>query len=602
MGKRSNRQRTSSLVQEKPESTACEIARLPVGHLRLSARARHATAKFKDIGRLFNSWASGGQTQWRPAVHRELDFVLGQLEKVLTHTGFKYWDEFSRSRPQPGDLEGGSSLYFMSPSLRRLKPAVAEEHLGQLHLKVRSINALECSGVYTIGQLIERSEKGLTHLACMGKGSTTDVRTALEALASSVDHHGDVDWIHYAGIRGFAILPTLLRPDWSPPNFVEYLPGVLDAVTRIQYNRRDSQIIRNRFLKKQYDRSTFRNLGSRFSRTRQRIGMVEEDFVKMLRRVIWLCDYRACLFRFRSEYLAPLRALAARLDSEGVRKFSSAEWRQLFTHNNSRFSMRSALTEKFRPRTGNKRRWLLALCWPDLLRECWGMRQSKLKGQERILLETLGFRADGHLKHRFVVADQRSAAFQSSIEEVRRLLTLVHPDGLTLRRLATKLRSKFGRNAPTIDECLQIVNSLSYVELKGRGIYRAKLEALRRITDKCERVLRAEGRPLHFYEIRSRAAIVSPNYSCPKMLGVDSRFVPIGGSGYWALAQWRIETGTIADVAAKVMAGQTRPLTKYEVFDLVRRRRPCLETSVASSLYNDRRFRKVGLSTWLLTK
>ncbi len=578
------------------------FAALPVGHLGLSRRGTRATVSFKNLGQLANSWIHEDKFGWAPAVTRELDFVLGALVNTLKADGVNGWDKFRRSRRLSSDAAGYFSIYFMSPSLMRMTTVAGSRHLSELHFKVRTINALEKNRIFTIERLIERAREGIEHFSAAGKTTVEDITAALGALTLSLEKNGNIDWIRYAATRGFEILPKSPRSSWSGQLFVRELPSVLKMIMRLNYKPRFSSALKQLFL----NGSTFDELSEHFERSRQRFCTIGENFIKMLRRLVWLNDYRGCRFRVSSEYLEPLRHLAAKLELEGLRRFSSEEWREMFTDKYPSFSLHRDAIERFRPASMNRsRRHLLALRWPEILQQAWHLKRDEILGQERLLLEILGFRIDSRVKKRAsiqLLRNERSMALRSSGTEVERILTFVYPNGLALKALVAELRKKFGQNALGQAECADLIRTLPKVESGPKKIYRIKLQHLKHKNDRCARVLEDEGRVLHYREIFSRAAVSTKTAGGLRVniMANDSRFVAVGRSGYWGLAEWKIETGRIADAAANVMSTREGALSETEIFDLVRSRRPCAKGSISSMLKADSRFRRVSPLTWKL--
>lgn len=578
------------------------FAALPVGHLALSRRSVRATASFKNIGQLATSWIQGDKLGWTPAVSRELDFVLESLANTLKADGLNGWDKFRRSRRFSSDAAGYFSIYFMSPALMRMNTDAGSKHLSELHLKIRTINALEKNRIYTVERLIERAREGIGHFSAAGKTTVEDITAALEALTLSLEKNGNIDWIRYAVARGFEILPKSPQSSWSGQLFVRDLPSVLKTIMELSYKPRFSRALEQLFL----NGSTFDELSEHFERSRQRFCTIGENFIKMLRRLVWLNDYRGCRFRVSFEYLEPLRHLASKLESEGLRRFSSEEWRKMFTDKYPNFSLHHDAIERFRPASMNRsRRYLLALRWPDILQQAWDLKRDEVLGQERLLLEILGFRIDSRVKNRAsiqLLRNERSMALRSSGTEVERILTFVYPNGLALKAIVAELRKKFGQNAPGQTECADLMRTLPKVELGPKKIYRIKLQHLKHKNDRCARVLGDEGRILHYREIFSRAAVSTKTAGGLRVniMANDSRFVPVSRSGYWGLAEWKIETGSIADAAAKVMSTRKGALSEMKIFDLIRSRRPCAKGSISSMLNADSRFRRVKPLTWEL--
>jgi len=81
-------------------------------------------------------------------------------------------------------------------------------------------------------------------------------------------------------------------------------------------------------------------------------------------------------------------------------------------------------------------------------------------------------------------------------------------------------------------------------------------------------------------------------------LSDDARFACIGRIGLWGLSKWNFETGTIADVSAKLLRECNRPMTEEELYPLIIARRPVKQHSIASLLRDDGRFRRTAPRMW----
>jgi len=303
----------------------------------------------------------------------------------------------------------------------------------------------------------------------------------------------------------------------------------------------------------------------------------------------------------------PLRAMAVRLEEEGIRAFSASEWERFFTYPGCKFTLpRAQLGQLPTTRVEQRLDHLLTLRWESLLREVWGVTRSEVSNVERLLLQILGFQlevraiASGPI---VLLRNKRAAAINSCAKEVVRILRVDYPNGATVDFLVSQLKKKFGRSAPTFNECVEILGSQPALECTPNGIYRARLTSLGH-ANRIERFLRDEGKILHHREIvRKEGAIpgAKTSKSIRRLLSYDPRFVPLGRSGFWGLAEWKVETASIADVAAERMRGRKRPVTEAEIFKLVLARRPCAFTSIGSTLAADRRFRRVKPVTWELS-
>jgi hypothetical protein len=79
--------------------------------------------------------------------------------------------------------------------------------LAKAHLSRRAINALEKARIETIGHLIARAERGIIDLAGLGVFKGLEVVVSLDALADAIQTDGSTDWLKFAQLRKFVILP-----------------------------------------------------------------------------------------------------------------------------------------------------------------------------------------------------------------------------------------------------------------------------------------------------------------------------------------------------------------------------------------------------------
>jgi hypothetical protein len=485
---------------------------------------------------------------------------------------------------------------------------VSKKPLASLQLSVRTINALEKVGVTTIGELVDRVHIGSTPFRGTGGLTGREVQNALDVLSEATNSRGTVDWISYARTRGFLILPVLSRSRWSARQFLEQFPTVVTTIVDQRYGERAVRILEGHFLASQSVRVGLRTLGKQMGQTHQLVSLIEARFITMLRRAIWLDDYRGCRFRIRSEFLTPLREMGARLEREGIRVFSESEWDRFFTYEGCKFTLQRTLLGQL-PTTRVKQRsnHLLVFRWESLLCELWGVTRTELDNLERLLLQILGFQLDVRItvaSPLVLVRNKKSKAISLCARELVRILRVDYPNGATADSLLARLKKKFGRHALTFNQCLNLLESQPALECTSKRIYRARLTYLGRTNDRIERVLREEGKILHHREIAAKLAVprADKEKSIRNRLSYDPRFVPIGRSGFWGLAEWKAETGSIADVAASRMRGRKRLFTEAEILKLVLARRPCASNSINATLVADRRFVRAGPLTWKLSK
>jgi hypothetical protein len=373
-----------------------EIAALPVGHLKLPARVRRAAAKFKTIGELRAALDTHGKKapRWKPLVRLQIEAVLQHLATATETTGLKGWDRFRRSRQGFGTAQSLRSVYFMSPALDRLNEACSRQFLPALHLSIRVLNALETIGVERIGELVRLARDGVEKFACVGVLSVMEIEEALDALSHALRRNGSIDWVAYAQAREIKVLPARVTRASANGGFVKVFIEAMRRAVQIQYGAAGALVLRGRLLALPGRGLTLRAIGSQLGLTHERARQTEEMMIKMLRRAIWLDDYRECLFRFRVEFLHPLRSVAMALQRARRRAFSLPEWNAFLTDRDCHFQLRPgiletvAVEEADSPLAGQG---FLFVSQLDLvLKRFLGVRQADLGASERLLLELVG--------------------------------------------------------------------------------------------------------------------------------------------------------------------------------------------------------------------
>jgi hypothetical protein len=422
-----------------------EIAALPAGHLKLPALARRAAAKFKTVGKLRAALETRGDEapRWTPMARGQIEAVLQHLTSATETTGLKGWDRFRRSRQGFGNAESLRSLYFMSPALDRLKETCSRQFVPALHLSVRAINALEAIGVERIGELVRRARHGVDEFASAGVLTVMEIEEALDALSHALRRDGSIDWVDYAQAGGIKVLPAKVTRASADGGFVKVFIEAMRGAVQIQYGAADALVLRRRLLALPGRELTLRALGSQFGLTHERVRQTEEMMIKMLRRAIWLDDFRGSLFRFRIEFLQPLRSMVRALQRERRRAFSLPEWNAFLTDKNCRFQLRPAILEAVAGEDTNSPgggRGFLFVSQLDLLvKRFLGVRLADLGASERLLLKLLGIRA---MKFRRRGSDPL-------------LLLPLYPDGAEPGKLETsELHSPLPGSLPAVERVI----------------------------------------------------------------------------------------------------------------------------------------------------
>jgi hypothetical protein len=454
----------------------------------------------------------------------------------------------------------------------RLNSEVALLPLGNLHLRTRAVNKLQKVRITTIGDFLNRTEIGAEEPWRVGPTTWVEIKEARSALWSAITD-GKVNWLTYAQIRGFDIFPSEFVKHWSGRQFMTRFPTVARCAVESRFGRAGLVVLEERLLKPSNARQTMDQVGLVLGVMWETVRRIEIDIVSMFRRILIESDYSCCLFRFRSEFLSPLLSLSTAFTQDKLRIQSFADCQETF-----------------------KRVWAVTL--------------NDLGGQENLLMDILGFRwlhrkPQHNRSRRAQIGVERMRAVR---KEIRKALAQPGSARISLRVLVGLMKSKFGKDAPSSKEVGAIIRKMPRGSVRptvrGRP---AERPAADWVTNTCERLLRRRRKPLHFSDLCAgvnRVGCLCPRLS-PKLVAVylyrDARFVPIGWSGLWALAEWpQVETRKITDVAEAILIDAEHPLTDEALFDRISQRRPVGRKSVTVLLNGDERFRRIPGGRWTL--
>ncbi|HJU11148.1 MAG TPA: DNA-directed RNA polymerase subunit alpha C-terminal domain-containing protein [Candidatus Binataceae bacterium] len=462
------------------------------------------------------------------------------------------------------------------PSLRWLRHDVRRHSVAAIHLSVRAKNALNQAGIRTIGDLIDHVSPRLATLRALGELSMAEIRGALWALAESVQRDGKVDWIGYARLRRFTILPEAkLSGEASPRQFLKQFPKAAAAAVESRFASEGRIVFRKYLLVSGAGSRSLDRIGERLDRTKQAAFLLKQKIVDCLKRSILDDDYTGCRFRFRSTFVRPLRELSGAMMGQD--------------------------------------RALPYPKWTQILEKTWQVTPDDLGVLETLILELLGYKirySSTHLHAPVVAASkQPTSDLAAVLTTTERLLRRDFPAGLSIKDLTAKLRA---RGHPNMDtrKLTEFVKTISGIE-ENRGKFRVRLERLSRVTDQLERILQTTGHPMtssnlakQMEKFRGRAGAKRTTHNIGSAMSMDprKRFTPLGRSGLWSLATWDFETGSIPDVAARLLREAGQPMNEYQLFRLIRERRPVKPKSIGKVLRDDERFRHVGPGRWDLKK
>jgi DNA-directed RNA polymerase delta subunit len=239
------------------------------------------------------------------------------------------------------------------------------------------------------------------------------------------------------------------------------------------------------------------------------------------------------------------------------------------------------------------------MTWARALRDAWHMDRETIRQQEALLLRLLGKDREWAL---------HGTASEKRVQtEVQRFILANRTREFSATELWQYLRRKLKTAIPFLPDVVKLLQTLPSLERTDQlDSFKVRLSELS-YTDRCETILRARGKPMHIQELTSALADTAPErkrrtaQDTVGLLYPSPRFVAIGKSGYWALREWKgIETRTIADVAADLLASIGKPVREDELFRLIEKRRPMARISMSGVLTQDPRFVRIFRSTWTL--
>ena len=494
----------------------------------------------------------GGAVDWvRYETHRERGFK--RLDALLLHR------------------EG---LRFSSPGLDRLDATVRRRSVKTLHLRPRALHALESAGITSIRKLITAARRGIGELPAAGQQTQAELRDVLVSLSKVALPNGDIDFLGYAILRDFQILPKKDQAGLCSGDFGKIFSGVVTAAVESRFGEPGRLVFEQYVLKKDSEAPTFRRMARTVGLTPQAIALRKDRLVQMLRRALFEDDYTGCRFRFREALVAPLRRLKARLDSAETDAVRYSEWKQAVT-------------------------------------ETLAMNAADLGALEHLFRAILGLEVVHRSASRFesiiLPKIRGTSAFGVAQKKIEMLLRTQFPRGLSKTEIWDQLQ-RLGPTNLTLKDVSTLIHSIWGIECIGHEArIRVRVDRLARLADQLERILDERGSPMNKHELarevgrfKGRAGSKRSALHVASAMSHDKRFKAIGRTGIWVLARWDVETGSLPDVAARCLKQSGRPLTEAELFQMIAARRPVNMNSILSSLREDGRFRRVAPRTWEL--
>ncbi len=557
--------------------------------LQLSDRAREDLQEswVKTLGELINVARAGSLLPVRVTERtaEEVETALWLLARSTQPNGLADWQKYEalRKSPEKGDsdrdeLRVANSIVFLSgKSLRRLRNDVRAQPLGSLHLNARAIHCLERENIGSIGELIDRAGRRLIDVGGAGEKSAGEITDSLRALSRSVRGNGRVDWVAYAMKRGFHLLPAA-KGKWDlPRRFISILPEVIGRSAASCFGARAPVVFRQLVIGQPGHREAVRGPDPKPEYSRQTRALIRDEFLRMLREAIFHDDYAGCHFRFREEFVAPLRLLKEALSGAGRRALTYGDWEKVL--------------------------------W-----DVWRMQPEELGELEDLLLSLMGrqiLRLGRGRNAAIVIPRQRSTSrFKVALQTTDRLLRTQHPGGRSETQLLEELHAAGVANLDR-EELRAVTETMTDVERDARtGRLRVRIEGLRRMSDQLERILLERKMPMGGHALAEELSGLKRNIASKRgarhvraAMSNDKRFKPIGRTGVWALAVWdHVETRTVGDIVADALRRSPKPMAEAKICSLVLASREVKKDSIGRMLREDSRFRRIAPLTWQLNR
>jgi hypothetical protein len=514
------------------------------------------------------------------------------------------------SRPFVADAPTGTSngiessgwvqfptLRYTNSRLEALADSARNQALHGLHLGGRALTAMMGLGVNNVGGFVDTMKQGINanNMSNFGRTAFNELAEAIAALSSSIDPLGGCDWVAYAGSRGFKVLPpeSLQNPREILEQFSNAAEQAVNAhLDGDKHFSRRMDIFKERLHCPVGTHLTLEDLGNRHSRTREKIRQDQVEISKYL--------YASLL---EGCYSVPVTRSGGAISYEGLRFRFRPEVESTLQ------SAKKAIL------AAGRKVWPLSE-WVRFLAEYWNA-DPKLVERNTIIISMLyGFSpeaqpADEEAPSFLLFSDDIPSELKQECKELLRDLRrsmqccsgemptdeILAPMGVEPVLEALNLKP---------DELLALTQAFDQVH---PGVWKIKPEfftpKVGRLTcDLAYEILSENAAEMHNTRLLKMVKARRPDLlENDRLLTVrlfhDPRFKPVGKLGYWTLAEWNQETGTVRDVIAKVLSEAAAPMSTNDIVRAVRSRIPCSAKSVSVYLtQSPQMFVKLGVNIY----
>jgi DNA-directed RNA polymerase delta subunit len=466
-------------------------------------------------------------------------------------------------------------LQEISPTFKERASKIPIDAIG---LPTRARNVLLSLGAKNSYEAVFLALSELSESTGVGVKTVSETRSAVYKFIHEVESASDEKIKLYVDPREEFLSST-------NGNLVEAFPAIVElylSKKKSSNNKRDTDVLKKRFGLNGNKRYTLEDLGAFYDVTRERIRQIEEKSIKELRLVLQ-DELNKCPWKLSSQIYAAYASF-----QESLKGY---EWLIL------KEDIEHILVDKYGETLGEE--------YLDLLME--------VSGYTKLPKNIVGFR--GEISEAWCVTEKYE---KREIESVFQALDHIYDraDSLPVFDLIVRAKRKNGKKSNISNDSIKIALSATKdIELHNDSIL-VKFSRLRSAADKAFRVLESSGKPMHFSKISQEINFLSKSsiYSdltketnLKNQLVADERFVPIGKSGEWALADWKNITNiTIVQAIENVLHAAGKPLKFAEIKLAIEKTRPDASSNSLKVYLNDQtKFSRVGrgeyaLSAWRL--
>lgn len=499
--------------------------------------------------------------------------ALRTLADSTDPDGSVNWSKYCQARPVVD-----YKLAFFARTFQMLNSPVLEEDLGILHLN-KACTKLERVGITSVGLLLEAAKNGISDVKSFGKAAHKETLQSLITLSDSILEDGNVDWLRFASLRQYLVIPHDPTPQIDGELLLRHLEDVCRAVIPNQFDERAWNVFHQRFIVPDEKRPTLERIGEVYDLTRERVRQIGKECIEAISKPIFENDYRGLQFRLRDEWSELFIRARDHFQSLGISGWRSSVWRGELTN-------------------------------------LWGIKEAVLNRHFRLVTALLGFE-EKQLEHdglESLIFDE-----QTDDKEQRRIVRLVgalhdlllqNNLGLDSFGIAMALK-KSDRDFQDLEEIPTLVELCSSLEKIGENQFRVRFDYLKGRGEQAYRVLAEQGMALHRAELvrqinhrlRSGGRIES-ELNLVNQITNDFRLEPIGKTGNWTLREWGHEARPLIEIIEEVLTNANEALNAETITSEVLKMRAGSEHSVKLLLsMNPDRFRKVGpnmfgLASW----